>query len=88
MVETLGDALDHGWRLELRCTRPSRLGTAKVGRCEYAAALDLVTLVCTRGRAFPLSQLASRMKCPRCGDIRPRILFVAPGHVGRAVGGR
>ena len=40
----------------------------KHGRaCDFRTELDLQTLVCTRGRGFPLALLASRLKCPRCG---------------------
>ncbi len=87
-VETLGQALDLSWQLEMRCTRPSRVGTVKVGRCGYTYSLDLETLVCTRGRAFPLSRLAERLKCPRCGDTRVRVLFIASPMPSRAAASR
>jgi len=32
--------------------------------CRYRAELDMETLVWTRGRAFPLSRLESRLRCP------------------------
>jgi len=28
----------------------------------------MATLICTRGRAFPLARLAERLRCPRCGS--------------------
>lgn len=87
-VETLGQALDLSWRLEMRCTKPSRIGTAKTGRCSYTRALDLETLVCTRGRAFPLAHLAQRLKCPRCGDTMVRVLFLPPSVPTRAAASR
>jgi predicted RNA-binding Zn-ribbon protein involved in translation (DUF1610 family) len=37
------------------------------------------TLVCTRGRAFPLSRLASRMMCPNCGERNVWLTFEVPG---------
>jgi DNA-directed RNA polymerase subunit RPC12/RpoP len=36
--------------------------------CSYRRELDMETLVWTRGRAFPLSRLESRLRCPRCGS--------------------
>jgi DNA-directed RNA polymerase subunit RPC12/RpoP len=36
------------------------------------------TLVCTRGRAFPLSSLESRLRCPRCGNRRMVVMFEPP----------
>ena len=41
--------------------------------------LDVETLVCTRGRAFPLSRLASRMMCPSCGERNVWLTFEVPG---------
>jgi len=35
--------------------------------CSYRRELDIETLVWTRGRAFPLSRLESRLR-PRCGS--------------------
>lgn len=43
----------------------------------HRTELDLETLVFTRGRAFPLSWLASRLKCPRCGCWRVAVVFDA-----------
>lgn len=74
-METLGEALREGLRVELRCQRPSRIGTAKVGRCSHTAYLDLETLVATRGLTFPIALLQSRLKCPRCGDRRVMVVF-------------
>src|SRR3954452_13375469 len=33
------------------------------------------TLVWTRGAAFPISQLDSRLKCPLCGSRRVALIF-------------
>lgn len=74
-MDTLGDALAGGWIIDLRCQRPSRIGTTKVGRCQYSMTLDLKTLVATRGRAFPVNLLQSRLKCPQCGDRRVAVVF-------------
>jgi len=48
-------------------------------KCIHGAELDLQTLVWTRGQAFPLSLLA-RVKCPRCGSDRVRLVFAAPSQ--------
>jgi len=36
------------------------------------------TLLWTRGRAFPLSRLESRLRCPRCGSRYVVILYEPP----------
>jgi hypothetical protein len=46
----------------------------------------MVTMVCTRGEAFPLSLLRSRLRCPECGNLEVTVLFVLPQEPGRAVG--
>jgi hypothetical protein len=43
--------------------------------CLGRAKLDLNTLVWTRGAAFPISQLDSRLKCPLCGSRRVALIF-------------
>jgi hypothetical protein len=40
--------------------------------------LDLETLVWTRGRAFPLSRLESRLRCPCCGSRYVVVLYEPP----------
>src|SRR5438067_1707368 len=76
LMETLADALREGWRIELRCQRPSRVGTAKLGRCQYSVTLDLETLVATRGGPFPVNLLQSRLKCPKCGSRNIVVVFL------------
>jgi hypothetical protein len=49
--------------------------------CEVSAELDVKTLVWTRGEAFPLDQLASRLKCPRCGNRRVLVFFELPNNL-------
>ncbi len=46
--------------------------------CEQTVELDLRTLVWTRGEAFPLEMLQSRLKCPRCGSRRVQVIFEPP----------
>jgi hypothetical protein len=62
----------------MRCTRGSRIGTAKVGRCGHTGRLCVRTLVSTRGQAFPLALLQSRLKCPECGSREVYLIFSPP----------
>ena len=78
-VETLGQAFSAKWGIRLRCGRGARRGIVKIDECRYSVQLDVETLVCTRGRAFPLSQLATRMMCPNCGERRVFLTFDVPG---------
>jgi DNA-directed RNA polymerase subunit RPC12/RpoP len=77
-VETLGEALDFGWRVTARCAWGKRDAMKSIRECVYSAELDLQTLVWTRGRDFPLDMLASRLRCPRCGSRRVRIALTVP----------
>jgi hypothetical protein len=69
---------------------PMRLGKRdsmkSIRECTQSAELDLRTLVWTRGAAFPLADLASRLKCPRCGSRRVSILFTVPAEPKEARG--
>jgi hypothetical protein len=38
------------------------------------------TLVWTRGKAFPLSRLESRLRCPMCGSRDVVLLFTVPSE--------
>ncbi len=84
-VETIGEALSLGWRVIARCVRGREDGpTSRSSReCTYRRELDLETLVCTRGRAFPLSRLESRLRCPRCGNRRMVVMFEPPGRAAQ-----
>ena len=79
-IETIGEALSLGWRVVARCVRGREDGPASRSsrECTYKRELDLETLVCTRGRTFPLSHLESRLRCPRCGNRRMVVLFEPP----------
>ena len=46
--------------------------------CRTIAELDMQTLIWTRGAAFPLELLESRLKCPRCGSRRIQVVFEPP----------
>ena len=48
--------------------------------CDTRIELDMPTLVWTRGEAFPLDQLASRLKCPKCGLMKVRVYFEVPNQ--------
>jgi len=77
-VETIGDAFSLGWRVVARC-RGERPDSPRSNRtCNYRRELDVETLVWTRGRAFPLSRLETRLRCPRCGSRDVVVLFQPP----------
>ena len=77
-IETLGDALDHGWKLHVRCAWGKRDAMKSIRECVNSIEIDMPTLVWTRGREFPIAMLGNRMKCPRCGSRRVAIRFVVP----------
>jgi transposase-like protein len=85
-IETLGKAYQQGWRVRVRCAWGPRDGMKRVRECVHGAELDLQTLVWTRGAAFPVARLESRMKCPRCGSRRVVLLFEPPSTRGRMLG--
>ena len=68
--ETLGAACSQGWRVTVRCSygRSESPRSQSSRECGYRKELDMETLVWTRGKAFPLSRLESRLRCPRCGS--------------------
>jgi hypothetical protein len=75
MVETIGEAWQLGWPITARCAWGKREGMKSIRACVYSSALDLSTLVWTRGAVFRLSDLATRLKCLRCGSRRVTLLF-------------
>src|ERR1700674_3394489 len=80
-IETLGEACSQCWRVTVRCAYGRSEGPRSQSsrECGYRKELDLETLVWTRGRAFPLSRLEARLRCPRCGSRDIVCLFEAPG---------
>ena len=48
LVETLGEALNHGWRVHMRCLDNGMEGVKHKRECGLRMALDLATLVATR----------------------------------------
>jgi hypothetical protein len=85
-VETLGKAYDASWREMVRCAWGPRDGMKRVRECVYGGELDLLTLIWTRGRNFPLTSLEGRLKCPRCGSRQVRVAFSIPQIPLRASG--
>lgn len=74
-VETLGEMLDLSWRVHARCAWGNRDGMKSIRRCAFRCELDVQTLVLTRGRAFPMGDLASRLRRPRADRGRCRWHF-------------
>src|ERR1700731_4206166 len=78
-VLTLGEAWKLGWRVRARClwggpdphSRHNRISI----ECDTTVRVDMETLVWTRGHNFPLDQLSSRLKCPKCGERRVQVYF-------------
>jgi hypothetical protein len=79
VIETLGEAFDAKWGVRMRCGRSDER-LSRSARCGNKGALDMATLAYTRGRRFPLARLASRLRCPSCGDLKVKILFDVPGQ--------
>ena len=77
-VETLGEAFSSGWELTARCAWGKRDAMKSRRACVMRYNLDLETLVWTRGRAFPLSSLETRLRCPACGSRKVRVIFHVP----------
>jgi hypothetical protein len=71
-----------------RCAWGKRDAMKSIRECTHSAELDLRTLVWTRGAAFPLADLSSRLKCPRCGSRSVSILFTVPTEPRRTAVGR
>ncbi|RVI97663.1 hypothetical protein CN193_25430 [Sinorhizobium meliloti] len=77
-----------GWQLKARCAFGNRDGMKSVRECTWSYDLDMLTLVATRGRDFPLSMVASRLRCPRCGSRRGIVVFMPPSTGDRSAGRR
>jgi hypothetical protein len=81
-IETIGEAWNFGWHLHMRCLDDGKEGLKHRKRCAYRTALDLQTLVSTRGRDFPLARISERLRCPRCGCRRVAVMFGPPTSYG------
>ena len=80
MISTIGEAHDLGWTLRVYCRWGKRDAMKSIRQCNASVEVDLKTLVWTRGRAFPIVRLDSRMKCIRCGSRRVMIAFSPPAE--------
>ena len=67
-----------------RCDENRLSWAPKRQPCEWQRPLDMVTLVATRGAAFPLALVSSRLRCPNCGSHKITVLFHVPGASARA----
>lgn len=79
-VETLGEAWNLSWEIHVRCLDDGRDGMKHKPPCGFRKFLDLETLVCTRGRSFPIARIADRLRCPRCGCRHIAVVFNPPGN--------
>ena len=79
-VETLGEAWNLSWQIHVRCLDDGRDGMKHRRNCTYRKYLDLETLVCTRGRDFPIARIAERLRCPRCGCREMSVMFKPPDN--------
>ena len=71
VVETVGEACQPDyWPVTARCAFGRNDGMRSIRSCVYQYDLDLRTLIWTRGASFPLSNLATGLKCPSCGSRR------------------
>lgn len=77
MVETLGQALDEGWRLRVRCAR-YREGLKSVSPCIGLVELELRTMVWTHGRRCPIGYLQTHLRCPKCGSTQVMAIWTFP----------
>jgi hypothetical protein len=62
----------------IRPLGPAKRSDRSIPWCNTSADLDMKTLVWTRGEAFPLDQLGSRLKCPRCGNRNISVFWEIP----------
>jgi hypothetical protein len=84
-IHTLGDAWRHGWTARAVCqfmTYGTRSDRANIA-CRSVYDLDLQTLVWPRGERFPRDQLESRLRCPRCGQMRVQVVWTIPNQPKR-----
>jgi len=85
IVVTLGEAWHAGWQLTARCDENRLAWARKVQPCTWQRSLDMVTLVASRGMAFPLNLVSSRLRCPNCGGRKITVLFLVPGANARGI---
>jgi hypothetical protein len=74
-IETLGEALKAGWRIQARCGQDKSGDMEQMPECRSRFVLDMETLIWTRGERFPLDLLESCLVCPKCLSRRVAIWF-------------
>lgn len=80
-IETLGDAFTHSVKIRMYCAEGPHTGGMKRGReCHFSYTLDMMTMLATRGRKFPVTMLNSRLKCPSCGSSPVRVFLDVPSQ--------
>ena len=83
-IETLGEAWRASWQITARCDEGRARAWFNRTPCGWQRSLDMVTLVASRGEAFPLPLIASRLRCPVCGSRQITVLFHVPGATARS----
>lgn len=86
-VRTLGDAWRYGWTARAVCqfmSEGKRTERRNIS-CRTVYDLDLQSIIWTRGERFPRDQLESRLRCPRCGQMRVQIVWSVPNTPKRNV---
>lgn len=78
-MSTLGDAWTHGWEISVFCEGGIEPGPRKHKHCDFKYDIDMLTMLITRGRAFPLCDLPNKMRCPRCGLLGLKMFYYVPG---------
>jgi hypothetical protein len=67
VVTTIGEAFWLGWRVKAHCLQFGPMAKSGHGRrtnvCRTTVELDMETFVWTRGEAFPLDLLETRLNC-------------------------
>jgi hypothetical protein len=84
-VRTLGDAWRHGWKARAICQfmmEGKRTERRNIS-CRATYDLDLQSLIWTRGERFPRDQLESRLRCPRCGQMKVQVVWSVPNTTKR-----
>jgi hypothetical protein len=61
--------------VRLACARGKREGLKSIRECGFSYDPDMLTLVITRGRDFPLALLVDRVRCPWCQSRRMRLMY-------------
>lgn len=84
MVETLGEALDEGWRVTARCAH-YRDGLKAKTPCIGQHELSLSTMIWTHGRRCPIGYLQGRLRCPKCGSTNVMLMWIGPPARARAM---